>query len=78
MTAIEKLVSDYTFGNPENPLRWTTKSLRNIAVELNKQGFKVSHHTVQRLLGELGYSQQVNKKFLQNGTPHPDAVEQIE
>jgi len=78
MTVIERLVSDYTFGNPENPLRWTTKSLRNIAEELNKQGFKVSHHTIQRLLRELGYSQQVNKKFLQNGSPHPDAVEQIE
>jgi len=78
MTAIERLVSNHTFGNPENPLRWTTKSLRNIADELIKQGFKVSYQTIHRLLHELGYSQQVNRKFLQIGTPHPDAVKQIE
>jgi hypothetical protein len=78
MAAIERLVSNHTFGNPENPLRWTTKSLRNIAEELTKQGFKVNHQTIHRLLNELGYSQQVNRKFLQIGTPHPDAGKQIE
>jgi hypothetical protein len=74
---IEGFVSDHTFGNPENPLRWTTKSLRNIAKQLNKQGFKVSHRTVLRLLKGLGYSLQVNKKYLQKGEPHPDSFEQI-
>ena len=78
LEAVEKLVSNETFGNPENPLRWTTKSLRNIAKQLNKQGFKVSHKTVQRLLNELEYSLQVNRKFLQNGTPHPDRFKQME
>jgi len=78
MVTIEQLVNNHTFGNPENPLRWTSKSLRNISEELNKQGFKVSHQTIKRLLKKLGYSLQVNRKFLQNGTPHPDANEQIE
>jgi len=77
LKAIEELVSDQTFGNPENPLRWTSKSLRNIAEQLSDQGFKVSYPTIQRLLIELGYSLQVNHKFLQNGIPHPDTDKQL-
>ena len=77
LEAIEELVSDQTFGNPENPLRWTSKSLRNITEQLISQGFKVSYPTVQRLLINLGYSLQVNHKFLQNGIPHPDADKQL-
>jgi hypothetical protein len=28
-------------GDPESPLRWTTKSLRNLAEELSRQGHRV-------------------------------------
>jgi len=79
LEAIELMVDDKTYGNPENPLRWTTKSLRNIAKQLKAQGFNVNHCTVSRLLKEqLGYSLQENKKFLQIGKPHPDTDKQIE
>ena len=30
--ALNKLVDGESFGNPENPLRWTTKSLRNLGL----------------------------------------------
>jgi hypothetical protein len=76
--AIEALVSDQTFGNPENPLTYTTKSLRKLEEELTKQGFKVSHDTIGNILKSLDYSLQQNQKMLQIGGPHPDRNEQFE
>ena len=48
--ALEALVSESTIGNPENPLCWTTKSLRNLQSELSKQGYQISHVKVGELL----------------------------
>ena len=75
---IEKIVADKTYGNPENPLTWTTKSLRNIAEKLEESGFEIKHDTVGKILKELGYSLQQNQKMLQLGEPHPDRNEQFE
>jgi transposase len=72
LQALENLVADTTVGNPENPLKWTTKSLRNLQEELKKQGFTISHVKVGQLLEQLGYSLQMNKKNLQVGVPHID------
>ena len=36
--ALEALISPYTRGNPENPLRWTTKSLRKLEGEMAGRG----------------------------------------
>lgn len=70
--ALEALVGDATYGDPENPLCWTTKSLRNLADELGRQGFSISYVKVGHLLGELGYSMQQNQKALQVGEQHVD------
>jgi len=75
---IRRLVSNDTFGNPENPLLWTTKSLRNLEGALNEKGLKVSHDTIGSILKELGYSLQLNQKMLQVGKPHPDRNAQFE
>jgi hypothetical protein len=61
-----------TYGDPENPLRWTTKSLRNLSEELGRQGFGIGHVKVGHLLKELGYSLQQNQKALQVGEQHID------
>lgn len=61
-----------TYGNPENPLRWTTWSLRKIAKELVNYGINVSQNIVSRALEVLGYSKQQNKKMYQVGDPPPD------
>ena len=70
--AVEKLISKDSFGNPMNPLRWTSRSLRNIAEVLNGRDYKISHVTVGELLEEMGYSLQKNQKMEQVGKKHPD------
>ncbi|RPI67743.1 MAG: ISAzo13 family transposase [Geobacteraceae bacterium] len=74
---LELLIDPVTRGDPESPLRWTCKSLRTLANELNNMGHKVSHTHVGKLLVQLGYSLQGNKKTLE-GTSHPDRNAQFE
>ena len=70
--ALERLVDPETYGNPMNPLRWTTKSLRNLQKELQAEGFTVGYDKVGDLLKELGYSLQQNQKMKQVGEESPD------
>lgn len=71
--AIQEIVDDKTYGNPEKVLAWTTYSLMEIACILReKYNIQVSHTVVSSTLEELGYSKQANQKMLQVGTPHPD------
>ncbi len=70
--ALNRLVDNSSFGNPENPLRWTTKSLRNLSEELKTQGISIGHVTVGKILGEMGFSLQVNQKTKQVGQESPD------
>lgn len=70
--ALNRLVDNDSFGNPENPLRWTTRSLRKLAGELGEEGFHVSHVTVGTLLEHMGFSLQVNQKMKQVGRESPD------
>jgi transposase len=67
LEALEKLLEWNTFGDPECSLQWTIKSLRTLAKELRKEGFTIGPSTVSRLLADLGYSLQSNKKAL-NGS----------
>lgn len=69
--ALERLVEPTTRGDPENPLRWTCRSTRQLAAALGEQGYALSHQTVASLLDELGYSLQGNRKT-QEGSAHPD------
>ncbi len=74
---LERLVEPVTRGDPASPLRWTCKSVRRLAVELNEQGHSASHQTVAALLGDLGYSLQANRKT-REGSSHPDRNAQFE
>jgi hypothetical protein len=72
LPALEALVEPQTRGDPESPLKWTTKSTRHLADELTEQGHPVSAATVAGLLTrELGYSLQGNVKTIE-GAQHPD------
>ena len=66
-----------TRGDPESPLRWTCKSVRQLARELGERGHQVSHQLVSELLHALGYSLQANRKTIE-GTAHPDRDAQFE
>ena len=68
---LEALIEPTTRGDPESPLRWTTRSVRNLADELVRLGHRVSHQTVSEQLHDMGYSLQANRKTLE-GTSHPD------
>jgi hypothetical protein len=77
LAALESLVEPVTRGDPESPLRWTCKSLRQLESELRSQGYVVSHTSVGDLLKKLGYSLQGNRKTLEGGD-HPDRNAQFE
>ncbi len=74
---LEGLIEPGTRGDPESPLRWTTRSVRNLAAELGRMGHSVSYQLVSELLHDLGYSLQANRKTLE-GTEHPDRNAQFE
>lgn len=74
---IERIVRDATYGNPENPLSYTTKSTRKIKNILNEQEYEIGHNVVADILDELGYSLQLNQKMLQVGEEHPDRDRQF-
>ncbi|RJP31431.1 MAG: ISAzo13 family transposase, partial [Candidatus Omnitrophota bacterium] len=53
------------------PLRWTCKSVRQLAVALQKQGHGIERQKIAHLLSVLGYSLQANRKT-REGKQHPD------
>ena len=69
---LDRWSSRKTRGDPMSPLRWTTKSTRNLAAELTRQGHQVSPTQCRRpAAGPRGYSLQGNAKTLE-GRQHPD------
>jgi len=71
------LVEPATRGDPESPLRWTSKSVRHLADEPKARGLKASHQLVAELLQNEGYSLQANVKTREGGT-HEDRNAQFE
>ena len=65
------LVEPATRGDPEAPLLWTARSLRNLASGLQALGHRIGHNVVGDLLRGLGYSLQANRKT-REGSHHPD------
>jgi hypothetical protein len=75
--ALETLLDPVTRGDPMSLLRWTCKSAAKLATALQTQGHVVSERTVNRLLHDLGYSLQANRKTLE-GRAHPDRDAQFQ
>ena len=74
---LKRLIDPATRGDPMSPLRWTCKSTRNLADALRELGHDLSHQTVGRLLVDLGYNLQANRKT-EEGKEHPDRDAQFE
>jgi Rhodopirellula transposase DDE domain len=58
-------------GDPMSPLRWTCKSLRQLAAELVARGHQISRTVVGELLKAQKFSLQANSKTKEGGD-HPD------
>src|SRR6202041_1257036 len=68
---LNALVEPDARGDPMSPLRWTCKSLRRLAAELDKLGHKISHTVVGELLKKQKFSLQANRKT-RKGADNPD------
>jgi transposase len=69
--ALDRLIDPTARGSPTSPLRWTIKSTRRLAEALREQGYQVSPTSVRRMLREMHYSLQANRKT-REGRQHPD------
>jgi hypothetical protein len=74
---LERLLDPVTRGDPMAPLRWTSKSTIKLTEELRAIGHEVSQATVWRMLDDMDYSMQSNRKS-HEGTNHPDRNAQFE
>ena len=63
--ALESLIEPDTRGDPESPLRWTTKSTRHLAAALTEMGHSISHSVVAKILRSRGYSLQGTRKAME-------------
>jgi hypothetical protein len=68
---LRQLIEPVTLGDPVRPLRWVSKSHKKLAAALRAQGHTVSPNTVRKLLSQLGYSRQANRKA-NDGRQHAD------
>lgn len=75
---IEEIITPHTKGNPENPLLWTSKSVRKLQAALAEKGIDISFRTIGDLLKEMGYALLSNRKDLVLKESHPDRNAQFE
>ena len=68
---LTRIVEETTAGDPMSALRWTNKSTQAMAEELTRRGHPISDRTVARVLAQMGYSLQLNRKR-KEGPQHPD------
>lgn len=74
---LDSLLDPATRGNPMSPLRWTSKSTRQLSKALKTKSLNISHVTIAEILKDMGYSLQSNSKINEGGT-HPDRNQQFE
>ena len=72
LDALDRIVDPESYGDPMRPLRWTTKTLRNLSDALKAEGFQIEKDKVGDLLKYLGFSLQQNQKMKQVGKESPD------
>jgi hypothetical protein len=59
---LENIISPYTRGDPMNPLKWCSKSLRKISKTMKAKGYNISHVSIEKYLLDNDYSLQSNRK----------------
>ena len=74
---LDRLIDPATRGDPESPLRWTSKSLGKLRAALVGMGHEISERTLGKLLKAQGFRLQANQKT-REGSQHPDRDAQFE
>ncbi len=74
---IEVFIEPHKRGEPESPLQWVSKSLRNIEGALKADGIAASYRIIGEALKEKGFSLQSNRKTYE-GKGHQDRDAQFE
>jgi len=74
---MKAFIEPHTRGEPESPLQWVSKSLRNIEKTLKEDGINISHRIIGEALKEQGFSLQSNRKTFE-GKGHQDRDGQFE
>lgn len=74
---LKRIVEPATLGDPVRPLLWVSKSLDKLATTLTGMGHAISPNSVRKLLCELGFSRQANRKA-EEGSGHPDRNAQFD
>jgi DDE family transposase len=74
---LDRLIDPVTRGDPESPLRWTSKSLAKLREALVGMGHEISERTLGKLLKGQGFRLQANQKT-REGSQHPDRDQQFE
>jgi len=74
---LKRLVEPATIGDPMRPLLWVSKSLDKLARALKEMEHGISPNSVRKLLSEIGFSRQANRKA-NEGSRHPDRNAQFE
>ena len=75
--ALEEMLDPLTRGDPESPLLWSCKSVRKLENALQGAGHPVSYRTVARLLNDMDYRLQTNRKTSEGKKDHPDRDQQF-
>jgi len=74
---IESFIEPHTRGEPQSPLQWVSKSLRNIELVLKGKGINASYRIIGDSLKQKGFSLQANRKTYE-GRGHKDRDTQFE
>src|SRR3954451_23167600 len=68
---LRALVEDATRGDPQSPLLWVSRSVRNLSDALVERGHRTNRTMVGDLLRGMGFRLQANVKA-KEGSAHPD------
>jgi len=68
--ALEQLLADEIAGDPMGRASWVRSSLRRLRDALGRQGYRVDHCTIRKLLKKMGFTLKRNQKR-RGGVPEP-------
>jgi hypothetical protein len=75
---LDEMIEPATRGDPENPLRWSSKSTLKLTDELKRKGHQITQPSVYAILKSQKYSLKANKKTNEGKQDHPNRDAQFQ